>query len=49
VVREGISEKEWLITKGMHRARPGQRVTTKRVALTVSTAAEGGPERKAKE
>ena len=47
VVREGISGSEWLITKGMHRARPGQRVTAKRVTLTVSTAQDG--ERRAKE
>jgi RND family efflux transporter MFP subunit len=45
VVREGISADEWVITRGMQRARPGQSVTAKRVALTVSTASavEAGP------
>jgi RND family efflux transporter MFP subunit len=39
VVREGIAGGDWVITRGMQRARPGQSVTPKRVAITVSTAA----------
>jgi RND family efflux transporter MFP subunit len=42
VVREGIAGNEWLITKGMQRARPGQSVAANRVAQAVSTADEGG-------
>jgi RND family efflux transporter MFP subunit len=38
VVREGVAAGEWLITKGMQRARPGQSVTANRVAQ----AGEGG-------
>jgi len=37
VVREGIADGDWVITKGLHRARPGQSVTPNRVALTVSS------------
>lgn len=45
VVREGLTGNEWLITRGMHRARPGLNVTPKRVALTVSEGT-GSPDRK---
>jgi RND family efflux transporter MFP subunit len=46
VVREGVAAGEWLITKGMQRARPGQSVTANRVAQ----AGEGGaPEGKAQQ
>lgn len=37
VVREGIAGGDWIITRGLHRARPGQAVTPNRVALTVSS------------
>jgi RND family efflux transporter MFP subunit len=50
VVREGVAANEWLITKGMQRARPGQSVAANRVAQAVSTADEGGAgEAKAKQ
>jgi hypothetical protein len=38
-MREGVGGEEWVVTKGLHRARPGQKVTPKREALTVSQAA----------
>ena len=37
VVREGLAADGWVITKGMHRARPGQSVTPNRVAITAAT------------
>jgi hypothetical protein len=37
VVREGLADGDWVITKGLHRARPGQSVAPNRVALTVSS------------
>jgi RND family efflux transporter MFP subunit len=37
VVREGVAEADWIITKGLHRARPDQSVTANRVAITVSS------------
>jgi RND family efflux transporter MFP subunit len=50
VVREGVAANEWLITKGMQRARPGQSVAANRVAQAVSAADEGGAgEAKAKQ
>ena len=39
VVREGITGDGWVITKGIHRARPGQSVTPNRVAITAATGA----------
>jgi RND family efflux transporter MFP subunit len=39
VVREGIGVDDWVVTKGLHRARPGQKVTPKREALAMSPAA----------
>jgi RND family efflux transporter MFP subunit len=36
VVREGVADGDWVITKGLHRARPGQSVAPHRVSLTVS-------------
>jgi RND family efflux transporter MFP subunit len=42
VVREGVAANEWLITRGMQRARPGQSVAANRVAQAVSAADEGG-------
>jgi multidrug efflux system membrane fusion protein len=38
VVREGIAGVDWVITRGLQRARPGLKVEPKRVALTVSEA-----------
>jgi RND family efflux transporter MFP subunit len=37
VAREGVADGDWVITKGLHRARPGQSVTPNRVALTLSS------------
>jgi RND family efflux transporter MFP subunit len=39
VVREGLDDGAWIITKGLTRVRPGQKVTPKREPLAVS---EGG-------
>jgi RND family efflux transporter MFP subunit len=39
VVREGLSGDDWVITKGLQRARPGGKVTAKREPLKVSDAA----------
>ena len=36
VVREGVSGEDWVITKGLQRARPGLKVAPKREALAVS-------------
>ena len=36
VVREGLQPDEWVITKGLQRARPGIKVAPNRVALTMS-------------
>jgi RND family efflux transporter MFP subunit len=41
VVREGLTGEDWVITRGLQRARPGQKVTPKREALTVSEAPVG--------
>jgi RND family efflux transporter MFP subunit len=38
VVREGLAGGEWVITRGLQRARAGQKVTPKRETLTVSEA-----------
>lgn len=47
VAREGIASDDWVITKGLHRARPGQKVTPKRETLAVSEAsADAAPGRK---
>ena len=40
VVREGLQPDEWVITKGLQRARPGIKVAPTRVALTTSDAAK---------
>lgn len=39
VVREGVTGDDWVITRGLQRARPGSKVDAKRVAITVSDAA----------
>jgi RND family efflux transporter MFP subunit len=41
VVRNGLKETDWVIVRGVQRARPGQPVTPKREPLKVSSA--GGP------
>ena len=38
VVREGLQPDEWVITKGLQRARPGIKVAPNKVALTMSEA-----------
>ncbi len=40
VVREGLQPDEWVITKGLQRARPGIKVAPTRVVLTTSDAAK---------
>jgi RND family efflux transporter MFP subunit len=39
VVREGIDGGDWVITRGLQRARPGQKVEPKRVTIAASEAA----------
>ena len=41
VVREGLTIEDWVITRGLQRARPGQKVTPKREVITVSEAPAG--------
>jgi multidrug efflux system membrane fusion protein len=41
VVRDGIAAGDWVITRGLQRARPGLKVEPKRVAIAVSDAAQG--------
>jgi RND family efflux transporter MFP subunit len=43
VIREGLAGDDWIITKGLHRARPGQSVAPNRVALTVSQSSPSTP------
>lgn len=38
VVRTGLTANDWVVTKGLHRVRPGQPVTAKREPLAVSDA-----------
>jgi multidrug efflux system membrane fusion protein len=38
VVRTGVGGEDWVITKGLQRARPGLKVEPKRTAIAVSTA-----------
>ncbi|KAB2913374.1 MAG: efflux RND transporter periplasmic adaptor subunit [Hyphomicrobiaceae bacterium] len=38
VVREGLAGDEWVVTRGLQRARPGQKVTPKPEVLTLSQA-----------
>jgi RND family efflux transporter MFP subunit len=38
VVRDGLTGQDWVITRGLQRARPGQKVTPKRETITVSEA-----------
>ncbi|MBO0763313.1 MAG: efflux RND transporter periplasmic adaptor subunit [Hyphomicrobiaceae bacterium] len=41
VVREGIAADDWVITRGLQRARPGLKVEPKRVVIAVSDAMPG--------
>ncbi len=43
VVREGVGADDWVITKGLQRARPGLKVDPKRAALAASTAPAAEP------
>ena len=43
---KGITGDEWVITRGLQRARPGQKVTPKRETLTVSEASADAAPRK---
>jgi RND family efflux transporter MFP subunit len=50
IVREGLSAGDWVVTRGLQRARPGQKVTPKREALSLSQAAgSAGAPQKAKD
>ncbi len=49
VVREGLSGEEWVITRGLQRARPGLKVAPKRETLTVSEAPPGSAPQKKRE
>src|SRR6185503_671568 len=49
VVREGVTAEEWVITRGLQRARPGIKVAPKREALTLSEAPAAKPVAKAQE
>jgi len=49
VVREGLAAEEWVIIRGLQRARPGIKVTPKREALTLSAAPAAKPVAKAQE
>ena len=49
VVREGVAAEEWVIIRGLQRARPGIKVTPKREALTLSEAPAAKPATKAQE
>jgi RND family efflux transporter MFP subunit len=49
VVREGITADEWVIIRGLQRARPGNKVTPKREAPTLSEALSAKPVVKAQE
>ncbi|HEY7550790.1 MAG TPA: efflux RND transporter periplasmic adaptor subunit [Hyphomicrobiaceae bacterium] len=44
VVRDGVAAGDWVITRGLQRARPGVKVEPKRVAIAVSeaTSTQGG-------
>jgi RND family efflux transporter MFP subunit len=42
VVREGVGAEDWVVTKGLQRARPGLKVEPKRTTIAVSAAA-GAP------
>lgn len=41
VIREGIEASDWIVTKGLQRARPGQKVQASREPIKVSQSATG--------
>jgi RND family efflux transporter MFP subunit len=41
VVREGLDAQDWIVTKGLTRVRPGQKIAPKREPITVSQGASG--------
>jgi multidrug efflux system membrane fusion protein len=45
VVREGLTGEEWVVTRGLQRARPGGKVNPKRETLTVSGVSGGAGKR----
>jgi RND family efflux transporter MFP subunit len=47
VVRDGLAGEDWVVTRGLQRARPGGKVEPKRVAIEVSEAApaKGGSDK----
>lgn len=47
VVRTGITRDDWVVVKGLQRARPGQKVAPTRAPLTMTDAAAGTPPRAA--
>jgi RND family efflux transporter MFP subunit len=49
VVREGVTAEEWVIIRGLQRARPGGKVTPKREAPTLSAVPAAMPAVKAQE
>jgi RND family efflux transporter MFP subunit len=49
VVRDGLAADEWVIVRGLQRARPGIKVTPKREALALSEASRAKSETKASE
>jgi RND family efflux transporter MFP subunit len=49
VVREGLAAGDWVVTRGLQRARPGGRVAPKRVAIELSEAAAAKGDGKARE
>jgi multidrug efflux system membrane fusion protein len=49
VAREGLSGEEWVITRGLQRARPGQKVAPKRETLALSEAPAASPAQKKRE
>jgi RND family efflux transporter MFP subunit len=50
VVREGVAAEDWVVTRGLQRARPGGKVAPRRVTIEVSDATQAkGVEEKARE
>jgi RND family efflux transporter MFP subunit len=49
VVRDGVAAEDWVIVRGLQRARPGGRVTPRREVLTFSEALAARPVAKAQE
>jgi multidrug efflux system membrane fusion protein len=50
VVREGVAGEDWVVTRGLQRARPGLKVEPKRVTIEISEAAQArGDAEKARE